>query len=62
MLIVGVSLVATASSVAADAASDIANLTETTSAMLMALIPLIITIGIFTMILGLIVFKGMRGK
>lgn len=62
MLIVGVSLVATATSVAADAASDIENLTATTSAMLMALIPLIVTIGIFTLVLGLIAFRGMRSK
>lgn len=62
MLVVGVSLLAVASPVMADAASDIENLTTTTSAMLMALIPLIITIGIFTMILGLIVFKGMKGR
>lgn len=62
LLMVSVTLVAVASPVAADAASDIENLTATTSAMLMALIPLIVTIGIFTLILGLIVFKGMRGK
>lgn len=62
MMFVAVAIVAVASPVAADAASDIENLTATTSAMLMALIPLIITIGIFTLILGLVVFRKMGTK